>query len=313
MVELFEMALQRVPSFLVSISWVIIMNWFQLIAARFGQGSSLTPLSAVVDILLVAVVFYKLIMLAKGTRAWQIIWGLGFFFIAVYVANRLNLRTVSWLLVQFIYLGPVALVILFYPELRQVLEELGRLGFWGSRLGFLAREDVSRIVDEIVRSAGDLSVKKIGALVMVERETGLDDMVATGRPMDSLVSAELLGTIFYPGSPLHDGAVIIRGNRIAAAACLLPLTDRPGISSSIHMRHRAALGASEISDAAIVVVSEETGAISLSYEGKLVRGLSPEVLRDRLTGILQPSNDKQAKFSLAKLANGHVDKAKSRL
>lgn len=289
------------------------MSWFQSIIIRAGQGGSLNLLSTAVDIILVAVVFYKLILLAKGTRAWQIIWGLGFFFAAIYIAELLNLRTFGWLLTRFIYLGPVALVILFYPELRQVLEEVGRLGFGGSRLKFLAKEDVSKIVDEMIRSVSELSSRKTGALIVIERETGLDDLVSTGRPLNAEITSELLGTIFYPGSPLHDGAVIIRGTRIAAAGCLLPLTDRPGISSSIHMRHRAALGASELSDAAIVVVSEESGGISLAFEGRLTRAMGIDELRDRLLRLLQPSPNKQGKFSIGKLAGGYLDKTKPRL
>jgi diadenylate cyclase len=184
----------------------------------------------------------------------------------------------------------VALVILFYPELRYALEELGRVEFWRNRLAFLPREDLNRVVDEIVRVATDLSVRHVGALIVIERETGLDDLVATGTRLDAQVSSELLETLFHRGALLHDGAVIIRGDRIVAAGCLLPLTDSPGLSASIHTRHRAAIGVSERSDALVVVVSEETGAISLSYEGKLVRGLKSETLRARLINALQPSN-----------------------
>jgi diadenylate cyclase len=192
----------------------------------------------------------------------------------------------------------VALVILFYPELRYALEELGRVQFWRNRLTILPREDLNRVVNGIVQVATNLSARHMGALMVIERETGLDDLIATGTRVDGEVSSELLETLFHRGTLLHDGAVIVRGDRIIAAGCLLPLTDSPGVSPSIHTRHRAAIGVSERSDALVVVVSEETGAISLSYEGKLVRGLKAETLRGRLLSALQPSNGRDGRLTL---------------
>jgi diadenylate cyclase len=249
---------------------------------------NLSLLTSILDVLVVALILYYLIMLARGTRAWQIMWGLVVFGLLYVLSDLLNLTTLNWLLRQIVPLAPVALVILFYPELRYALEELGRVQFWRNRLAFLPREDLNRVVNEIVQVASDLSARHLGALIVIERETGLDDLVATGTHIDGEVSAELLETLFYRGALLHDGAVIIRGDRIVAAGCLLPLTDSPGLSASIHTRHRAALGVSERSDALVVVVSEETGAVSLSYEGKLVRGLKAETLRGRLMNALQP-------------------------
>jgi diadenylate cyclase len=237
-------------------------------------------------------ILYYLIMLARGTRAWQIMWGLVVFGGLYLVSDLLSLTTLNWLLRQIVPLAPVALVILFYPELRYALEELGRVQFWRNRLAFLPREDLNRVVNEIVQVASDLSARHVGALIVIERDTGLDDLVATGTRIDGVVSAELLETLFHRGALLHDGAVMIRGDRIVAAGCLLPLTDNPGLSASIHTRHRAAIGVSERSDALVVVVSEETGAISLSYEGKLVRGLKAETLRGRLLNALQPLDDR---------------------
>jgi diadenylate cyclase len=259
---------------------------------------NLSTLTSILDILVVAFILYYLIMLARGTRAWQIMWGLGVFGLFYVLSDLFNLSTLNWVLRQIVPLAPVALVILFYPELRFALEELGRVQFWRNRLVFLPREDLNRVVNEIVRVATDLSARHVGALIVVERETGLDDLIATGTRVDGEVSAELLETIFHRGTLLHDGAVIIRGDRIVAAGCLLPLTDSPGVSTSIHTRHRAAIGVSERSDALVVVVSEETGAISLSYEGKLVRGLKAETLRARLLNALQPSNGRDGKLQL---------------
>jgi diadenylate cyclase len=250
------------------------------------------------DVLVVALILYYLIMLARGTRAWQIMWGLGVFGLFYVLSDLLNLTTLNWLLRQIVPLAPVALVILFYPELRYALEELGRVQFWRNRLTILPREDLNRVVNEIVQVATNLSARHVGALVVIERETGLDDLITTGTRVDGEVSSELLETLFHRGTLLHDGAVIVRGDRIIAAGCLLPLTDSPGVSPSIHTRHRAAIGVSERSDALVVVVSEETGAISLSYEGKLVRGLKAETLRGRLLSALQPSNGRDGRLTL---------------
>jgi diadenylate cyclase len=244
----------------------------------------------ILDVLLVAAIIYSLIMLARGTRAWQILMGLIVFGVIYGLSDLLHFRTLFWVLRQMVPLAPVALVILFYPELRYFLEEMGRVQFWRSRLPLLPKEDISRLIHALVRVASDLSARQIGALIVLERSEGLDDLIDRGTRLDAAVSPELLTTLFHRGTALHDGAVIIRGDRIVAAGCLLPLTESPLIGSDIHTRHRAAIGVSERSDAIVVVVSEETGAISLSYEGKLARGLTPEALRERLTAALLPQN-----------------------
>jgi len=239
-------------------------------------------LRALIDISVVSYVTYRLILLAKGTRAWQILIGLGVFFIILFISDLMGLVALNWVLRQVLPLGPVAIVILLYPELRHLLEELGRLGFWGAPLQVMNREDVTSTVVQVVRTATLLSPSKTGALIVMERNTGLSEVTATGVELEAHVSAELLGTIFYNGTPLHDGAVIIRGNRIVAAGCTLPLSDSPNIATNVHTRHRAAMGITEQSDAVVVVVSEETGTISLAIGGKLNRGLSGDKLRARL-------------------------------
>jgi len=259
------------------------VDWFE----RFGNMSSVSLPIAVVDVLVVAFVIYKLIMLVKGTRAWQIALGLGVFFLFVFISDQLHLRALNWLLHIFLPLGPVALVILFYPELRHALEEIGRLKFLGRGLIALGREDITNMVNQLTKVVADMSESKIGALIAIEREAGLDNIIESGSRMDALVSAELLRTIFHPGSPLHDGAAIIRGNRIVAASCTLPLSDSPRLGTMIHTRHKAALGVSEQSDAVVLIVSEETGMISLSVEGTLLRGLQPEMVRSKLLDLLQ--------------------------
>lgn len=241
-------------------------------------------LLTVVDVSVVAYVLYRLILLAKGRRAWQILAGIGVFFALLYVSSAAGLVTLSWMLQQVLPLGPVAIVILLYPELRDLLEGLGRLNFWGAPLHVVAahREDMTQTIEEVVRTATLLAPRKVGALMVMERETGLGDIAATGTPLDAEVSSELLSTLFHVGTPLHDGAVILSGSRIVAAGCTLPLSDSPNIAPNVHMRHRAAIGVSEHSDAVVVVVSEERGTISLAIKGKLIPGLKDDTLRARL-------------------------------
>jgi len=241
---------------------------------------------ATLDVMVVGYLVYHLMMLAKGTRAWQVLIGLFIFVLILLFSEWAKLETLNWILKQMFYLGPVAIVILFFPELRHALEEVGRVGFWGRGFVGLATEDVNVLVNEIVQAVGHLSGRRTGALIVIERETGLADIVETGTSMNALVTSELLGTIFYPGSPLHDGAVIIRGNRIAAAGCTLPLSDSPLIGTTIHTRHKAALGISEQSDACVIIVSEETGTVSVALRGKLQRGLINDALEEKLAQIL---------------------------
>jgi diadenylate cyclase len=250
----------------------------------------------VLDVVLVAAIIYAVIMLARTTRAWKIFSGILVFGVIYLLADIVQFRTLSWLLRQLVPLAPVALVILFYPELRYALEEVGRVQFWRNRLLLLPKEDIHRMIGEIVRVAIGLSAKHIGVLIVIEREEGLDDLIRTGTPLDARVSAELLTTLFHPGTALHDGAVIIRGDRVVAAGCVLPLTERPGIGSDIHTRHRAAIGVAERSDALVVVVSEETGAISIGAAGRLTRGLKEDAVRQRLIDALQPADGRETRM-----------------
>jgi diadenylate cyclase len=244
------------------------------------------------DVLAVAWLIYRLLLLAKGTRAWQITAGLAIFFLAVLISDKVHLYALNWLLRQAFPLGPVAVVILFLPELRHALEEFGRPGFWGHSLGLVAKEEMGEMVDAVVSAVCTLSVKRIGALIVFERENGLEDIITTGTIIDSVATSALIGTIFYKGTPLHDGAVVIRADRVVAAGCTLPLTASPKVDATVHTRHKAALGMSEESDAVVVVVSEETGTISIAVQGKLLRGLRDDTLRERLCELLQigPTN-----------------------
>jgi diadenylate cyclase len=255
-------------------------------ALRALRGTSLWI--GLLDVSLVAYLIYRLLLLARGTRALQILGGLGTLFFALYLSRKLGLYTLNWLLNLVVPLGPVAIVILFYPELRHALEEFGPR-FWRQGLSLLSRDDLSEVITAVITAVADFSQKKVGALIVFERQTGLDEVIATGIGLDAAVTPELLESIFFNGTALHDGAVIIRHGRIVAAGCILPLTDQPKVSAAVHTRHKAAIGMSDNSDAVIVVVSEESGTISLALEGKLLRGQSEATLKDRLHKLLQPS------------------------
>ncbi|MGI6148641.1 MAG: TIGR00159 family protein [Firmicutes bacterium] len=238
-----------------------------------------------VDILVVAFVIYRVIDALRGTRAITLVKGLAVIFASSVVARALNLRTISWLLNHATTAVIVALPVVFYPELRRTLEEIGRgqfLARWRSG-GASPHAEVSEVV---ARAAAALSGQRIGALIVLQRRTGLKEYIDSGIALDSLVSEELLRNIFEPNSPLHDGAVIIHGNRILSARCVLPLTSAD-LGSAVGTRHRAAVGLSEQSDAVVVVVSEETGIISLAVGGRLQRYFNEIRLRERLEYHLQ--------------------------
>jgi diadenylate cyclase len=266
---------------------------------------------SVLDIAIVSYVIYRLILVAKGRRAWWILIGLGVFFLLLLLSDVAGLVTLNWLLRQVTPLGPVAIVILFYPELREVLEKLGRAEFWGAPLHAVHKETIAETIEEVVRAVGLMSPMKTGALIVMERETGLEDVIATGTLLDAEVSSELLGTIFLHGTPLHDGAAVIRGDRIVAAGCTLPLSDSPNVAANVHMRHRAAIGLSENSDAIVIVVSEETGTISLAINGKLQRGLKPETLRLKLLEAFGRNPERRPRSALGFIRRRDEDEAKT--
>jgi diadenylate cyclase len=256
------------------------MGW-QILRDNFTLGSFF-------DIALVAVSAYYVLRLLRGTRAVQLIKGLLVLGALIVFTGLLGLGTFNWLLKQALLPGVIALLILFQPELRLALEQIGRGHIFGAGLTSLRREQITRLVDELVRSTRQLSRDRTGALIVIEREVGVNDVVQTGRQMDALLSSDLLRTIFYPGTPLHDLATVVRGDRVVAAGCLLPLTERRDVRGMLGTRHRAALGLSETTDAVVIVVSEETGAISLAVDGRLYGNLTPDFLRQRLLGILTP-------------------------
>ncbi len=257
------------------------MVW-ELLRENFG-------LRSVLDIALVGVSIYYVLRLLRGTRAVQLLKGLLVLGALIVLTGTFQLGTVNWMLRQALLPGVIALIILFQPELRLALEQIGRGHIFGAGVTALRREQITRLVDELVLSMGQLSRERIGALAVIEREVGLNDVIQTGRRVDGIASADLLRTIFYPGTPLHDLAAVIRGDRLVAAGCLLPLTERRDVRGLLGTRHRAALGLSETTDAVVIVVSEETGAVSLAVEGRLYSNMTPEVMKQRLLGILVPA------------------------
>ncbi|MDI7247631.1 MAG: diadenylate cyclase CdaA [Bacillota bacterium] len=270
---------------------------FDISLARFVEDlakiNAREAVSAVADILIVAYVIYKILVIIRGTRAVSLLKGIAILFVATMLSNLLGLRTVYWLLQKTITMLFVALPIVFMPEMRRALEQIGRGGLFAGPLGFLGKEDAARLISDVARAAAMMARDKVGALIVIERETGVAELMETGTKIDGVVSAELLANIFTPNSPLHDGAVIIKGNRIVAAGCYLPLTENPAVSKRLGTRHRAALGLTEQSDAVVVIVSEETGVISLAFNGKLTRYLDEGALRDKLGELLEPGRVRQ--------------------
>lgn len=263
----------------------LILNW------NFKQ-----VLLALIDVAIVAFVLYKLLILIKGTRAVQLLKGLAFIGVFSLISGKLGLTTIDWMLDKASVAILVAVPVIFQPELRRLLEQVGRGRIFGKTfLFFIDKKEVSRMIDELVQAVDTLVQRRIGALIVIEREIGLKDYVETGTPIDGVMSSELLLNIFFPYSPLHDGAVIIRGDRVISAGSYLPLTDNPFLSKELGTRHRAALGITEESDAVAVVISEETGNIALAFEGKMTRYMDEKQLQEMLTRLLL-TEDKEHGF-----------------
>jgi len=251
-------------------------------------------LTSIVDILLVSVVVYWIFILLRGTRAVRIVIGLTILYLVYLVAQALDLRLLSTLLQTGAVVGLFAIVVVFQPELRRALEQIGRFGSFNR---FFVSSDVSaaeRVAREISRAARLLAGSRHGALIVLERETGLSDLVAeSGVPIHANLRAELLATIFYHGTALHDGAVVIAGEKILSAGVLLPLSQNVLDSERYGTRHRAAIGISEQTDAIVVVISEETGSVSLVMRGRIERNLTEQQLRRRIFNLIRPQAPRQ--------------------
>lgn len=244
-----------------------------------------------IDIGIIAFVFYKLLGLIKETRAEQLVKGFLIILIISKLSEWAKLYAINYILQSTFTIGLIALVIIFQPELRKALEHLGRSQWIISNNKKGSVEEQTRSINEIVDAVSVMSRKKIGALIVMERLIGINDIIDTGTVLDAKISADLIMNVFYPKSPLHDGAVIIKNNRLMAAGCLLPLSSNKYISKELGTRHRAAMGMTESSDSLIVIVSEETGAISMAIEGKLQRFLDTTTLRELMIQALDKEKD----------------------
>ena len=250
----------------------------------------------IVDMVIVAFVFYKLYMLIRETRAEQLIKGILVLLIATQISELLQFHVINWILRNTMTVGVIALLIVFQPELRRALEYIGRTRFLTKSIVDIEEEEIKNIVGELVRAVKFLSTHKIGALIVIERETGLSEVVETGTQINGDISCELLINIFIPNTPLHDGAVVIRKGRILAAGCLLPLTDNPNVSRALGTRHRAGIGITERSDSLVIIVSEETGDISIAENGEIRRFLDTPRLSQILLQIYRAEENRQWQF-----------------
>jgi uncharacterized protein (TIGR00159 family) len=243
------------------------------------------------DILLVAFIVYRLILLIKGTRTVQMLLGLAVLLV-VYVASQVGgLYTLNWLLDNFLSSIILVIVVIFQNDIRRALMHMGRNPFFADQ----SFREEDKAIDELVKGCTALAARRYGALVVIERETGINDFLEIGTELDAKLSADLLGAVFHPQSPIHDGAVIIQRGRLTRAGCFLPLTQNPSVSPRLGTRHRAAIGLTELVDAIAIVVSEETGKISVVISGKLTRDLDTITLRKVITRLLVPRRSKDGK------------------
>ena len=261
----------------------------------------------IIDILIMAFIIYKLIMLIRRTSSGAVAKGILVLIVALWASSLLQLNTVNFLLGRVVEWGVVALVVIFQPEIRRFLEQMGRTSLGQVFTHAEERNELDGAITQTVEAYASLSKSKTGALMVFERKNMLDDAIKTGTALDCSVSAELLKKIFWNKAPLHDGAVIVRGGRIVGAGCMLPMSGNVNLSRELGMRHRAGIGASEHTDAVVAIVSEETGSISVAVGGMLKRHLAPETLERLLRNELMPEKEQTeapSKFKFKTLFRG---------
>lgn len=260
----------------------------------------------IIEILLIAFVIYQLLKWIRNTRAWTLFKGMVIIFIIFIIASLFKLHTIVWIFSKTINVGIIALVIVFQPELRSALEQLGRRDFVSSFMSFDdQKERISlQSIEELVKAIGEMSKYKTGALIVIEREVALGEYERTGIPIHADISNELLVNIFEHNTPLHDGAIIIRGNQIVAATCYLPLSDNMSLSKELGTRHRAAVGITEVSDSIVIIVSEETGKISMALGGNIIRNVDSDYLRNKLSHQKKTADIKKFKLWKGRQKNG---------
>ena len=259
-----------------------------------------------IDILIVAIIIYELLLLTRHTRGSALLKGLFLLLVIALLSNLLGLVSLNWLLSAILQNGAIVLVILFQPEFRKALERMGRSRVFMKGAKRSGNDERDLIISEIIQTIMDLSKRRVGALIVFEQQTGLQDVVETGTRLNAEISAPLLENIFEPNTPLHDGAVVIRDAEVMAAACILPLAEASGVSRELGTRHRAAVGISENTDARVLVVSAETGIVSMARDGHLTRPLTVNNLEEVLGEIYAPRNSKVFSFlkTLKKDAEG---------
>ena len=260
-----------------------------------------TRLIDVIDILLLALLIYELLVHVRQTRVSQTIKGIVILLAATWLSGVLGMRTIHALLSWAINAGPVLLIVLFQPEIRRILEELGNNPVFDAATRLQQTSNTELIIDEMILALEHMARRRVGALIVVENGIRLNDVIATGTRVDGLVSQPLIENIFEPNTPLHDGAVVVRGDRVVAAACLLRLSDTTGVGRDLGTRHRAGLGVSEVSDATVFIVSEETGIISMAEGGHLVRHLDEGSLRQILHRIYDVEEEKESRLGASLL------------
>ena len=251
-----------------------------------------------IDILLLTIIIYELLVNVRQTRVSQMLKGILILLAATWLSDVLGMRTIHALLSWMINAGPVLLIVLFQSEIRRILEELGNNSMFDSSALSMREGNTELIIDEMILALEHMSRRKVGALIVVENKIHLNDVIATGTRVDGIISQPLIENIFEPNTPLHDGAVVVRGDRVVAAACLLRLSDTTGVGRDLGTRHRAGLGVSEISDATVFIVSEETGIISMAEGGRLVRHLDEASLRQILHGLYDTEQERDLRASL---------------
>lgn len=276
---------------LIEISEVIKMQEF---ISMIGKSFSNISLWSILDILVVSFIFYKGYMLIKETRAEQLLKGIALIIVLIPVSYLLKLDMLYFILNKTITIGVLTVIIIFQPEIRRALEHIGRTAFDDVHYG-TDKETMKIVVNEIVTAVENLADSRTGALIVIEQSTGLNEVIGSGTLLDANITSNLLENIFVVNTPLHDGATIIRNNRILASGCVLPLTNNININKKLGTRHRSAIGLSEVSDALIIVVSEETGIVSLAINGKLTRGYDKEKLKNILIKIIENRSNRKVK------------------
>lgn len=283
------------------------MEYFNTFFNAFINTIENIRISNILDIIVVSIIFYKTYNLIRETRAEQLLKGILFVFLLIPISGFLHLTTLNWILNETITIGVLTIVIIFQPEIRKALEHLGRSTFTDRHI--LEDEEIRKqVIGEIIDAVGNLSATRTGALIVLEQRTGLGEIINTGTKIDAIVSSALLENIFVVNTPLHDGATIIRDNRIVASGCFLPLTDNNAINKKLGTRHRAAIGLSETADAIVIVVSEETGTVSIALNGKILRNYDKERLRNILLKLIE--NRQPKKLTLMERVKSWIKKEK---